>query len=76
METIKNETVMTSQYIDRIGIVQIVEQGKSDEEIGKHIREYILWCKQQFDDDTLFPNSPNMIGYKPTTFNEKFKIIS
>lgn len=34
-EIIKNETVMTSQHIDRIDIVEMVEIGKTDEEIGK-----------------------------------------
>jgi len=70
---IKNETVMTSQYIDRIGIVEMVELGKSDEEIGKFIREYITHCKKQFENDEPFPSSVNMIGYKPSTYMEKYK---
>ena len=70
---IKNETVMTSQYIDRIGIVEMVEIGKTDEEIGKYIREYISHCREQFKDDKPFPNSINMIGYKPSTYFEKYK---
>lgn len=70
---IKHETVMTSQYIDRIGIVQMVELGKDDEEIGKYIREYIFHCKEQFQNDEPFPSSVNMIGYKPSTYFEKYK---
>ena len=65
---IKNETVMTSQYIDRIGIVEMVELGKSDEEIGKYIREHVKHCKEQFKNDKPFPSSINMIGYKPSTY--------
>ncbi len=70
---IKNEIVMISKYVDRIGIVQIEELGKTDEEIGKYIREYILHCKEQFKNDKPFPSSVNMIGYKPSTYNDKFK---
>jgi hypothetical protein len=70
---IKKETVMTSQYIDRIGIVEMVEIGKSDEEIGRFIREYISHCKKQFENDEPFPSSVNMIGYKPSTHMEKYK---
>ena len=70
---IEKEIVMTSQYIDRIGVVQMVNLGKTDEEIGKYIREYISHCKEQFMNDKPFPSSTNMIGYKPSTYNDKFK---
>jgi hypothetical protein len=69
---IKKETVITSEYIDRIGIVQMVELGKNDEEIGKYIREYIYHCRDQFKNDKPFPSSINMIGYKPSTYIIKF----
>jgi hypothetical protein len=69
---IKNEIVMKAQYIDKIGIVQIVEIGKNDEDIGKSIREYVEHCNIQFKEDKPFPSSVNMIGYKPSTYINKF----
>ena len=65
---IKKEIVLTSAYIDRIAVVQMVEQGKTDKEIGVQFRKYISHCKKQFENDEPFPNTINRIGYKPSTY--------
>lgn len=44
VEIIDKETVITAQYIDKIGIVQMTNIAESDVELGKMIREYISQC--------------------------------
>ncbi len=72
MEQINNEVVMTSKYVDKIGISQMVEMFQNDEEIGIAIRKYISQCKEHYINDGLFPIENN-IGKKPSDY---FKAIN
>lgn len=73
MEKIKDETYLTSRYVDNIGIVMFVEIAKSDDQLGKMVRQHISQCREYYKNDDAFANVG--IGTRPSNYHDSIIAI-